>query len=433
MPGLTTETPVQNEPEEWACEQCGEGWASSEAAENCCPEVFLCRSCDSEYSSEDDAYDCCRHYCPSCGGQYDFEDEARECCWHSCPDCGSGHEYEEDAMSCCRSSFHGSLPTLPETDDYVVTVPAIEGRPVRLCSLEQELSKGGTMVAALLYEQGWSTEQTMDRYHNGGSRPGSIHVEEDGSLPSEGGEVVYDRFNLSWDSDAETMGRCLTKIRQLRDAQSGPDRLVKTGYEAGVHVHISARSVDGSTTLGPHQVANLYEIWCYAEDMLYAFSAAGWDRHRQPADHYGGYCKPVPKALNASPREVWRLMRSDRYYGLNFQRLFEAVGRCSCGAATMGDWNACDCGAFDRATVEWRVFNASTRPETIHAWIVMAHAITAYAERHEFGTLQANPMGSTTPAEKREVLEHLLTVLPLTDGERELIRDTADRARRAGL
>ena len=86
-------------------------------------------------------------------------------------------------------------------------------------------------------------------------------------------------------------------------------------------------------------------------------------------------------------------MRSDRYYGLNFQRLFEAAGRCSCGAATMGDWASCDCGAFDSATVEWRVFNASTLPRTIHAWIVMAHAMTAYAARHELGHAAGEPDG----------------------------------------
>ena len=94
----------------------------------------------------------------------------------------------------------------------------------------------------------------------------------------------------------------------------------------------------------------------------------------------------------------------------------------------MGDWASCDCGAFDKATVEWRVFNSSTRPQTIHAWIVMAHAMTAHAARHPLHTLPSNPMGSQTAAEKREVLEHLLDVLPLTEGERELIRDTADRS-----
>ena len=55
------------------------------------------------------------------------------------------------------STYGGSLPLLPEiTDLYEVTVPVIEGRPARLCSLEQELVAGGAIVARLLYEEGVS-------------------------------------------------------------------------------------------------------------------------------------------------------------------------------------------------------------------------------------------------------------------------------------
>jgi hypothetical protein len=185
------------------------------------------------------------------------------------------------------------------------------------------------------------------------------------------------------------------------------------------------------TMFGPRDVAALYELWCYAEDMLYSLSASGWNRHRQPSDNYSGYCKPVPKgnrSSGTSSRDVWNLMRSDRYYGLNFQRLFQAVERCTCGAARMGDWASCDCGGFDRGTIEWRVFNSSTLPRTIHAWLLFAHAMTAYAADHQIGTLTSNPYGTTTTAEKRQVLEDLLARLPLTDGERDVIREAADRS-----
>ena len=442
MPGLTTEPLVAESHEpDLECDNCGA--ESPELFHNdryggslCEPcdadyQPFPCSTCGTEWLDEDEAYDCCRHYCPSCGGQHDYEDQAQECCWHSCPECGQRWEYEEDAYGCCPSdSFNGSLPSLPVIGDlYEVTVPDLDGRPARLCSLEQELVAGGSMVARLLYEEGVTRYDSIQHYHSSASqsRPGEVHVEEDGSLPGGGGEVVYDRFNLSNPAHVRVMSRILARIRQLRDSGSGSDRPVKTGFAAGIHVHVAAKAVNGET-MTPESVAALYELWCYAEDALYAFSAAGWNRHRQPNDH-GGYCKPVPKGLAAAtPREVWRLMRSDRYYGLNFQRLFNAVGSCSCGAATMGDWASCDCGAFDKATVEWRVFNSSTRPQTIHAWIVMAHAMTAHAARHPLHTLTANPMGSQTAEQKREVLEHLLQILPLSEAERELIRDTADRS-----
>ena len=387
-------------------------------------ETFECPHCGESYSSEYEAEDCC-HACVSCGSTYSEEYEAYECCRYQCRECGEWYDYEESATECCGSgdTFYGTIPYLPDDDLYEVKIPEIPGRPARLCSIEQELAAGGTMVARLLYEQGISDYDSRLGYHHGATGRGTAHVEEDGSLPADGGEVVYDRFNLSLDSEARKLGKALTKIRQLRDL---PDRPVGTSYSAGTHVHVSARAVDGST-MTPKGVAALYELWSYSEDMLYSLSAAGWQRHRQPVDAYSGYCKPVPKG-EATPRNVFSMMRSDRYFGLNFQRLFGAVSRCSCGAATMGDWASCDCGAFDGATVEWRVFNSSTRPATIHGWIVFAQAMTAYAEQHELGTLPQNSYGSQSREEKREVFEHLMKVLPLTDGERKLLGDLADRS-----
>jgi hypothetical protein len=423
MPGLTTDAET---PEMHHCPTCGDEWSDEDNAAACC-RVYECSWCGAEHRSDDDAYFCCRHTCDGCGAEYRHEDEAAECCRYACPGCGLTYDYESEANACCGTSFHGYLPTLPDVDPYWVEVADHDGRPARLCSLEQELVEGGAAVAKLLYQIGISDSDSVGSYHSSSAhRPGRAHVEEDGSLPSAGGEVVYDRFNLSRHDDIASMSEALTKIRQLRDVQT--PRLVKTGFAAGIHVHISARAEDG-TMFGPGAVATLYELWCYAEDMLYSLSASGWNRHRQPADNYSGYCKPVPKAQGAQgPHGVWSLMRSDRYYGLNFRPLFQCVDRCSCGAATMGDWQACNCGAFDRGTIEWRVFNASTLPRTIHAWLLMAHAMTAYAANHSPSGLAANPYGSSTPAEKREVLEDLLYRLPLTDGERDVIREAADRS-----
>jgi hypothetical protein len=408
--------------ETYACPECGEGHEYLSDAEECC--AVYCDSCGNRHESSDSLY-----YNENFGGSLceDCDSENR----FYCGDCGSEHSSDEEAYDCCSNEqeYHGEMPYLAPVDDpYRVEIPEIAGRPARVCSLEQELASGGTMVARLLYDIGIADESHKVDYHYGGSRRGRAHVEEDGSLPDAGGEVVYDRFNLANRLDAEVVSLALTKIRQLRDT---PGRPVTTSYSAGIHVHISARAEDG-TTMGPRDMAALYELWSYAEDMLYSFSAAGWGRHRQaPDDGYGssGYCKPLPKVEGvAGATKVWRVMRSDRYFGLNFQRLYSAVSRCSCGAATMGDWEACDCGAFDGATVEWRVFNSSTLPRTIHAWLLFAHAMTAYAAQHELGTLPVNEYGSTSREEKWEVLEHLLSILPLTDGERDVIREAADRS-----
>lgn len=414
----------------YECDHCGSEHSSEVGAEECCPS-YDCNYCGREHrgsDAADEAYDCCRSYCGSCGSAYsgyDHEEEAANCCRYACPGCGDMFDYEDEAASCCGRSYSGPLPYLPIIDIYDVSVPEIPARPVRVCSVEQELVDGAAMVAQLLYDIGASGSREILGYHSRSSVRGEAHVEEDGSLPDGGGEVVYDRFDLSNPRDAALLSTCLTKIRQLRDLPSKP---VKTGFSAGIHVHVSAMAENGEM-LTPRDLSALYELWCYAEDMLYSLSAAGWNRHRQPTDNYGGYCKAVPKFDGtASPAKVWRAMRADRYYGLNFQKLYNAVARCSCGASTVGDWESCDCGAMDNATIEWRVFNASTLPRTLHAWIVMAHAITAYSKLHELGTLPTNEYGSQSPAEKREVLNHLLDILPLSDGERELIEDAADRS-----
>jgi len=419
VPDVLTSSIEDAEEELYPCAECGSGHEFLSDAEECC--AVYCDCCGNRQDSSDSLY-----YNENYGGSLceDCDAEHR----YYCADCGSEHGSDEEAYDCCNSEeeFHGEMPYLAPVDDpYRVSVPAIEGRPARLCSLEQELASGGTMVARLLYDIGVADEPGKVQYHYGGSRRGRAHVEEDGSLPDAGGEVVFDRFNLSQDGHSTALSLALTKIRQLRDT---PGRPVTTSYAAGIHVHISANAEDG-TGFGARDMAALYELWSYAEDMLYSFSAAGWQRHRQPADSYSGYCKPVPKVEGAAgAAKVWRVMRSDRYFGLNFQRLYSAVSRCSCGAATMGDWEACDCGAFDGATVEWRVFNSSTLPRTIHAWLLFAHAMTAHAKRHELGTLPVNEYGSSTREEKREVLNHLLDILPLTEGEKDTILEAAGRS-----
>ena len=420
MPEVLEDPPLQEE-ETWECSTCGSTFDHPEDARICC--LHSCQQCGTEYRDDNDAYMCCRYECGSCGADYQWEDEAIECCQHYCSTCGAGFDSEYDADDCCNSSGGDALP-LGDVVAHQITVPVIEGRPARLCSLEQEVISGGRHIAALLYEEQVADDNHVYQYHWSGSRPGLIHCEADGSLPSDGGEIIYDRFNLSDPRDSEKLSRIVTKVRQLRDEHG----VVRTGFAAGIHVHISAKDVNGKC-LSTRDMTALYELWCHAEDMLYSLSASGWNRHRQPSDSPGGYCKAVPKFDgNVTPAKVWRAMRADRYYGLNFQRLFNAASNCSCGAGGMGDWDGCDCGAMERATVEWRVFNASTLPRTIHAWLLMAHAITAYSASHEVGTLGRNEYGSQTKAEKREVLDWLLERLPLTEGEKAVILDAADRS-----
>ena len=116
----------------------------------------------------------------------------------------------------------------------------------------------------------------------------------------------------------------------------------------------------------------------------------------------------MPKLNNASALQVNRVMSRDRYFGLNFGRLLQAANRCSCGAATFGCWDECECGVFDSATVEWRVFNASTKPETIHAWLLLSAAMTAHAMVHPIGTLPIHAYGTGTAETRWDALHYLV-------------------------
>ena len=61
----------------------------------------------------------------------------------TCRDCGRAPRVRGGRRRLLSHCFDGSLPNLPVIDPYRVEVPEIEGRPARLCSLEQELVAGG--------------------------------------------------------------------------------------------------------------------------------------------------------------------------------------------------------------------------------------------------------------------------------------------------
>ena len=364
----------------------------------------------------------------------DFIVEVPEPEFYECPECGADYEYEGEALSCCAvddwgpGPFDGEVHHLPALPDpvYLVGVPAIWRRPARLTSIEQEVVFGGASAARTLESYGLSQySQIVDHSDDGVAQ--SVVVKEDGSLPDEGGEFVYSRFDLSQKSQAENLSEILCRVRQMKEA-----RIIGSGDSAGVHIHISAKAQDGSC-IGPGEMANLHELFCHLEDMLYAFAAAGWQQHRLDTEYSNddGYCKVLPKHdedEKPTVAKTYQLMRYDRYYGLNFQRLFEGVRSCTCGACSMGAWSECDCGSLKRATVEWRLFNSSTKPETLHAWLLIAHAITAYASQHRLGSLKPTTIRTGTSESRWEQLEWVLRKCPFTDKEREIVRDTARRA-----
>jgi hypothetical protein len=430
--GLVASDEATPEAETVDCEYCGAtvesdslfhnerlGLAVCETCDLDHPEVFECDHCGREHDHEDEAYDCCRFTCPECGTEYRYEEEAMDCCQHRCPECGDSHYSEEDALACCRR-YGSNYPALSDLDPYLISVPEIEGRPARVCSIEQEINEGGSQATRMLYDFGFADSPEQQGYSSAG-RPGRAIVKSDASLSGDdSAEIVYSRFRLWEDGSVRDLSGALGRMRQLaREAN-----VVRVNKSAGTHIHVSATAEDG-TRIGPVQMAALHEIFCYAEDFLYSMAAAGWDDHRTSPGSHHGYCKPVPKIPSGQKATGFRvngLMSRDRYFGLNFQRLIGAANNCSCGAARFGEWAECECGAFDQATVEWRLFNASTKPETLHAWLILAHALTALAFSHTVGTLPANEYGSSDLEGRMAVQTWIETNAPLTDDELQVIR-----------
>lgn len=381
--------------------------------------ICTCEACTRERGEDFVPYECAE-----CGEQHRYASEADNCCdeRYYCPDCGGDYEYESDALECCATDEYPSdyPPLQPLDNPYPVTVAELPNRPARRCSIEQEITAGAWRAARLMSEIGLAGTEGVCGYQDD-CRPGSAIVKEDGSLPEDGAEVVYSRFRLDSIADSANLSAGLARMRELKE-----QGLVSSGRSAGTHIHIAARAESGET-YQPQHMASLHEVFCHLEDTLYALAACGWDEHR--LDEYGdGYCKVLPKIKDSTPAKVLTEMRADRYFGLNFQRLIEAVSRCQCGGCYVGDWESCDCGTMDKATVEWRLFNSSTRPDTIHAWLLVAHAVTAYAARHTLGTLEPTPIRSGDPESRWAQLEWMLENCPFADNEREVVRKAARRS-----
>lgn len=401
--------------------------------------VFLCDHCGLEHEQQAWAEDCCQYFCANCGARHSYEEDADDCCAYYCAECGERHYSQEAADECAAydrgegeydedSSSWG--PTVAATYpaeildtvvSYPIFIPEIEGRPARLCSIEQELSAGGGVAARLLADIGIANDALIQTYSHAGFAGRAI-VKGDGSLPAGGAEVVYSRFNLSERPAAREFSEAIWRLRELKRL-----RLVRTNRQAGMHIHISALPIAGNpeAVFGPRQMAALYEIWSFAEDVIFKLGAAGWESHRGTS-----YTNPMPKFTEGvTPGRIVQNVGGNRYYSLNFTRLLTAAQQCRCGACAVGDWAECNCGSLQGGTIEWRVFNASTKPETIHGWLILAHSLTAKAFDHQLGTLpEPNGYGDSPTDRHPWVFSWILNECPLTDVEKMVLIGLAKRS-----
>ena len=117
---------------------------------------------------------------------------------------------------------------------------------------------------------------------------------------------------------------------------------------------------------------------------------------------------------------------------LNLSNFLASRGYCSCGAFDFGTWSECTC-PLEKATVEFRVFNATANKRKIRAYTALCLALVAYAENHTC-TAESHPVAAwrgTAQLDSETAynrLHFILRELPLTEEEREDIRYCAERS-----
>jgi hypothetical protein len=340
--------------------------------------------------------------CPTCGWMtYSPDDESGMCC-EGGTGCGN-------CVDCCICGVvaEQSDSDLGELNRTRMTVAYLDERPTRLQSFEQEFSRGTYAAATALTHQGILCPDYVDS-------PVFCSWHGDGSCD---GEIVWDRLLLDKPLDERAFRRGQNVLESGRRESNGTSW--QTSTACGLHVHVDLQGYSMAN------VESLYHAYNYMEDALYGIGSAGWDRHRIAEGNR--FAQLTPKGAK-SPREIGQFMTQDRYFGLNLSPFLGAITRCQCGAYRYADWGKCEC-QLPKATVEFRVFNATTNSRKLFAYSALTQALVAAAQAHTFTDRRYEPMAHAIHGNPdlgwRDALiaryRFILTRLPLLDAEREAI------------
>lgn len=340
-----------------------------------------------------DYYRCgCEH--PDYSGEGTYSD-------YDCPDCDDGSgEYGDDGSPDARAARDAAayVDALRDYECPIMYSPNLN----RETSCEFEATAGIATAADALSLL---------------NRPGARYVVHGDSTCD--GEIVFTRLRLDERETAERYGRSLAVLARLRETGD-----LTVGMRAGHHVHVSARDDDGRG-MSPNALVSLYSIYSHCEDLLYRIAAAGWSMHRDESSA-GNWAKPIPKlgTVAKTPRNVGNAIGSDKYQGLNVSNYISNIRNCRCGAFTFGDWTQCEC-PDDRATVEWRLWNAAVSGRKIRTYIAISAVLTDYAaniDPRECAHLPEHPFtntGSVNEDALSRQLDYLLSRPGFTNRDRD--------------
>jgi hypothetical protein len=304
-----------------------------------------------------------------------------------------------------------------------LTLPLLARRDARIISIEQEVGSGGHLLAQRFHDAGLSRSNSMLGYHasdhSTSARRSFCHVENDSTVD---GEIVYSMLDMTSPATAQKLESALNIVREeIKDGRCSLDS------RCGLHIHVDAR---GYTM---ENVVSLYNLWNSLEDTIYRLAAANWARHRSLSAN--SYSPPVNKGLKGN-RAIANMFMNARG-GLNLANFLGAMQNCSCGAVTWGAWEECSC-EMRKATVEFRVFNATANLRKIHAYTALSLAMVEAARQTPFTSEQfpAFPWSHTEYVSHRERTEDAIKRimrLPLTKSEKDDIRYCIERSSLASV
>ena len=298
-------------------------------------------------------------------------------------------------------------------------VPSKSNRPVRLCSIELEVTKGAGKILQDLYTKGLTANNECLRHWS--NAPDFCYMERDGSLPEfpAGGEVIFSKLRLDDETTAQKLAEAVGVIRKHVKAGDAAIDL-----QTGAHIHVDFHKS------GFNHVRNLVVLHNFIEDPFYRLGAANYNRHR--GTHYAIV---LPKSGIDSQEEFNRYFfrrgsfDTMHHSVLNVDGYYKAAANCSCGHLVGETPENCEC-QLGKCTVEFRVFNGTSSWRKLHAYTALCQSLVAYARAHDdlavadFPPVLYNPVGVIDDNLKRAWIERLTWMfknLWFSDEERESI------------
>lgn len=299
-------------------------------------------------------------------------------------------------------------------------------RVPRLISSEQELAMGRTNVDFALRTAGIFVPGRDYAANVPMLNRNKLAIGYSMSDSSCDGELVFSKLQLDDELHAKRYGEAAAMVQAM--AEVGETAI---SWHCGHHVHVSGADEEGRL-LSPNSLRRLYAIIGHIEPVLYRLAEGGMGRHRGER-----YAQKVPKleGTRTTAIAINHAFTRDRYFSINLSPYLAAVQNCRCGALTFGKWRGCTCGTINNGgTVEFRLWNGVTRPDTIHAFLILSTAIIELSVHGrglfslpETEWASGTMTGGNTTAGERDAYRWLVDTLPLSDLERTQVELLAGR------